>query len=142
MRDTIKIDSKNAKMIAHRGLSGLEKENTAAAFVAAGNRPKYFGIETDVHPTKDGKFVIVHDFDFKRLAGIDMDVESNTLEDLQKVILTNVHGTAPRADLRVADLTDYMEICKKYGKKAVLELKSDFKDDQLVKMIEIIKSFL
>ena len=34
--DTIKIDSKNTKMVAHRGLSGIESENTNAAFVAEG----------------------------------------------------------------------------------------------------------
>ncbi len=49
-----------AQMIAHRGLSGIETENTAAAFVAAGQHP-YFGIETDVHRTRDGQFVIIHD---------------------------------------------------------------------------------
>ena len=32
--DTIKIDTKNTKIIAHRGLSGIETENTNAAFVA------------------------------------------------------------------------------------------------------------
>ena len=35
----------NTKMVAHRGLSGIETENTAAAFVAAGNRG-YWGSET------------------------------------------------------------------------------------------------
>ena len=34
--NTILIDKKGCKMIAHRGVSGLEKENTCAAFVAAG----------------------------------------------------------------------------------------------------------
>lgn len=50
--DSIKLDTRTAKMIAHRGLSGIEKENTNAAFIAAGNR-SYFGIETDVHKTVD-----------------------------------------------------------------------------------------
>ena len=36
--DTIKINSNGVKIIAHRGLSGIEKENTCPAFVAAGNR--------------------------------------------------------------------------------------------------------
>ena len=37
MMDTIKIlDHKNTVIVAHRGLSGLERENTCAAFVAAG----------------------------------------------------------------------------------------------------------
>ena len=35
--DVIRIDSKETKMVAHRGLSGLERENTCPAFVAAGN---------------------------------------------------------------------------------------------------------
>ena len=37
--NTIKFENKgNIKMIAHRGLSGLEKENTCPAFVAAGGQ--------------------------------------------------------------------------------------------------------
>lgn len=58
--DTIRINSGSTKIIAHRGLSGIERENTCPAFVAAGNR-SYFGIETDVHITNEGKFVIIHD---------------------------------------------------------------------------------
>ena len=48
--NTIKVDRKNTLMVAHRGVSGIEKENTCAAFVAAGNR-SYYGVETDVHRT-------------------------------------------------------------------------------------------
>ena len=51
--NTIKFDKKNVKVIAHRGVSGLERENTCASFVAAGNR-SYYGIETDIHKTMDG----------------------------------------------------------------------------------------
>ena len=51
--NTVKIDKQGVRMIAHRGVSGLETENTAAAFIAAGNRT-YWGIETDVHLTADG----------------------------------------------------------------------------------------
>ena len=61
MLNTVKIENKKGtKFIAHRGLSGLELENTISAFVAAGNR-SYQGIETDVHVTSDGKFVVYHD---------------------------------------------------------------------------------
>ena len=51
--DTIKIENKAVKMVAHRGLSGIEKENTCSAFVAACNRATYFAVETDVHRTPD-----------------------------------------------------------------------------------------
>ena len=58
--DTLKIAKEKVKMIAHRGLSGLEKENTIAAFIAAGNRT-YYGMECDIHLTKDNVFVVCHD---------------------------------------------------------------------------------
>ena len=66
--DTIQFDKNNVKIIAHRGLSGLECENTCAAFVAAGNR-SYCGIETDVHVTKDGKIIVFHDDNTERMTG-------------------------------------------------------------------------
>ena len=39
------------KMIAHRGYSQFEKENTLVAFSAAGAISEFYGIETDVHRT-------------------------------------------------------------------------------------------
>ena len=68
--NTIQINRGNVKMIAHRGLSGLEAENSHAAFVAAGNR-SYYGIETDLHVTADGRFVLMHDDNTKRVSGVD-----------------------------------------------------------------------
>ena len=50
--NTIKINKKNVKIVAHRGLSGIEVENTNAAFVAAGNR-SYYGIETDIYMSQE-----------------------------------------------------------------------------------------
>ena len=73
--DTIKIENKAVKMVAHRGLSGIEKENTCSAFVAACNRATYFAVETDVHRTVDGQFVIFHDDNTARV-GLDHLVRS------------------------------------------------------------------
>ena len=43
MKDTIKIANKqHTLMIAHRGASGIERENTLPAFLEAGKRT-YFG---------------------------------------------------------------------------------------------------
>ena len=59
--NTIKFDTKNKPlMIAHRGVSGLERENTCPAFVVAGVK-SYYGIETDVHVTRDGEIIVFHD---------------------------------------------------------------------------------
>ena len=138
--DTIKFDKKETRVIAHRGLSGLEKENTNSAFVAAGNR-SYYGIETDIHKTKDGHFVINHDGDFNRVAGENVVIENSTLEEIQKVVLFDVDGTKNRADLRPTTLQNYISICKKYEKHSIIELKAKFTDEDIKNIIEIIKSY-
>lgn len=136
--DTIKFAKKNTLVVAHRGLSGMETENTNAAFVAAGNR-SYYGVETDIHRTADGKFVVVHDDDLKRVAGEEIIVEQTTLSELQSIILFDKDGTKNRADLRTPVLENYISICKKYGKHCVLELKSVFTHEEIAEIIEIIR---
>ncbi|MBE6644497.1 MAG: hypothetical protein E7612_03850 [Ruminococcaceae bacterium] len=138
--NTISFNKGNTLVVAHRGLSGIEPENTNAAFIAAGNR-SYYGIETDIHRTADRKFVVVHDGNLKRVAGAEIDVESSTLEELQKILHFDKDGLADRIDARVTTLENYIKICKKYEKHAVLELKSDFTDEEIEKIIEIIKSY-
>ena len=119
--NTIKFENKGGiKMIAHRGLSGLEKENTCPAFVAAGVK-SYYGIETDVHVTKDGKFIIIHDEDLKRIADIDFDVEKNTFEAARALRFKDTDGVTERADMFLPSLDDYIVICRKYGKQSKLE---------------------
>ena len=135
--DTIKINKKQAMMVAHRGCSGLEKENTHAAFVAAGNR-SYFGIETDVHRTLDGKFVCFHDDTTKRVAIDDMEIERTTFDTLRSLLLTDTDGVKGRTDLRMPTLQEYIRICKKYEKVAVLELKNNFEEDDIRRIVYII----
>jgi glycerophosphoryl diester phosphodiesterase len=138
--DTIKFEKKNVKMIAHRGLSGIEVENTSSAFVAAGNRSHY-GIETDIYKTADGHFIVGHDDNYKRLSGEEVYLEKSTLKELQEVVFFDKDGTKNRVDLRPATLENYLSIVKKYQKHAVLELKSDFNEDEIKRLIEIIKEF-
>lgn len=137
--DTIKVKHAGTLMVAHRGLSGLEKENTCAAFVAAGNR-SYFGIETDIHPTIDGRFVCIHDNNIRRVGIDNLEVETSTFDTLRSVILADTDGVKGRADLRIPTLGEYIRICKKYGKVCVLEVKELFTRENLEKVIEIIKS--
>ena len=138
--DTIRINSGKAKMVAHRGVSGLEKENTLCAFVAAGNR-SYFGIETDVHRTADGEFVIVHDDNTLRVAGEaqNIPVEQSDLATLRNVTLLDIDGSAGRVDLRLPTLREYIRCCKKYGKDCVLELKNRIATGDIARMVEEIR---
>ena len=138
--DTLKINKKTTLMIAHRGLSGMERENTNAAFIAAGNR-SYYGIECDVYRTSDGRFAVIHDPDLERLAGVGITVEESTLAELQSYVLYNRNGKKDRDDLRVTTLENYIAICEKYAKHAVLELKSDFTEDEIARIIEVIEEW-
>lgn len=138
--NTIKFNKGNVQIVAHRGLSGLEKENTNAAFVAAGNR-SYFGIETDVRKTSDGYYILNHDAHFKRVAGENLVIAESSLALVQSVVLKDVDDTKSRADLRPGTLQNYISICKKYEKTCVLELKEQLTCEDLMEIIEIIKGF-
>lgn len=137
--DTIKIKNGSTKMIAHRGLSGLETENTCAAFVAAGNRASYFGVETDIHRTGDGHFILHHDPDTSRVGREKLVVEQSDFADLRELTLYDRDSGKKRADLRLPTLEEYIGICKRYEKTCVLELKSDFSDGEIREIITSIE---
>lgn len=138
--NTISFDKGDVKVIAHRGVSALECENTCAAFVAAGNR-SYFGIETDTHVTADGAFVVIHDDRTGNVSDVDISVEGSTRQELAQVRLYS-GGRVPsytRQDLVIPDLQDYIRICKRYGKVAVLELKNRIETEHIRRMVADIR---
>lgn len=139
MKNTISIlEHKNTKIVAHRGLSGIEPENTNLAFVAAGNR-SYFGIETDIHVTKDGRFIIHHDDNTQRMSGESYIIEQTDYDTLRKLQLKPRYGD-DRNDITMPDLTDYINICKNYGKVAVIELKNAMEPKKLYEICETIEA--
>lgn len=140
--DTIKIDKKQVKMVAHRGASGLERENTVPAFVAAGNR-SYFGVETDVHKTADGLYVIIHDETTSRVTGgaVNLHVEENPYEAVRNIVLPDKDGSTVRQDIRIPLLGEYIHICKKYDKTCVLELKNAFTRAEIREIVAIIREY-
>ena len=132
--NTIKIDRRSTVMVAHRGVSGLETENTVAAFIAAGNR-SYGGIETDVHKTADGHYVVIHDENTLRVSGVEMIVEESTFDELRKITLHNM-GDGTRGDLRIPTLEEYLSTCHRYEKTAVLELKGSFDKESVSEILK------
>lgn len=136
--DTIKINKENTKMIAHRGFRNVEVENTLQAFNYA-SKTSVYGIENDVHLTKDGKFIVIHDHDLKRLAGIESDItiEEMTFEECRNVALIGKNGV-PDANYRMATVEEYITACKEGGKQAILEIKDiDAKNsERLAKFVD------
>lgn len=135
--DTLKINRMNTKIVAHRGLSGIEAENSNAAFIAAGNR-SYYGIETDVHKTKDGKYICTHDDNAKRVTGKDCIIEETNFTDLRSLRLVDRDAAFDRGDLIMPSLAEYIMTCKRYNKVAVLELKNAFDKSDIAEICDII----
>lgn len=136
--ETIKFNKGNVKMVAHRGLSGLETENTAAAFVAAGNR-SYFGAETDIRISRDGEIVLMHDATTERVSGEKRAPEKTSFKRLRKLVFKDKIDTEKRGDLVIATLEDYLRICKKYDKHCVIEIKTELTPVQASKVAETVE---
>ena len=115
-------------MIAHRGASQYELENTKEAFIAAGNR-SFFGVETDLNITQDKNIVTFHDADLIRLAFRPEKIQDLTLSELRKIPL---FGGFDHIDTyRVSTLSEYLRICRHYQKKCWIELKGAFNDEMI-----------
>jgi glycerophosphoryl diester phosphodiesterase/endonuclease/exonuclease/phosphatase family metal-dependent hydrolase len=70
------------EITAHRGASFDAPENTLAS-VNLGWKQRADSVEVDVFLSKDGKIVVCHDSNLKRLAGVDRRINELTLEELQ-----------------------------------------------------------
>lgn len=137
--ETIKLSNKKPLMIAHRGLSSFEKENTMAAFIAGGNHT-YYGMECDIHVTKDNVIVVCHDSNLERVSGVNLVIEESTYEEIQQVNLYDVKKENNWPYLKVPTFEEYLDCCIRYNKVAVIEFKFLFKEEDVYRVIEIVKS--
>jgi glycerophosphoryl diester phosphodiesterase len=73
--------------LAHRGLHDESSliENSLGAFAAA--REAGYGVELDVHLSKDGQVVVFHDDDLKRACGLDRPIKELSREELSALSL-------------------------------------------------------
>jgi glycerophosphoryl diester phosphodiesterase len=78
------IDTEETEIIAHRGFLQGGVENTLPALQAAA-KAGADRVEFDVMETKDGKFVVMHDSNLKRLAGKNLNVKDLTQDELTKI---------------------------------------------------------
>lgn len=79
---------------AHRGLhSEGVPENSMAAFRAA--KDGGYGIELDIHLLKDGALAVIHDHSLKRTAGVEIQIEDLTAEDLKNYRLEGTEEEVP-----------------------------------------------
>ncbi|MBQ9080092.1 MAG: hypothetical protein IJY27_03380 [Clostridia bacterium] len=120
------------KIIAHRGASAFEPENSLPAFEAAG-KCGVWAIETDVHKTADGKLVCFHN---KRVDGLtdgEGVIADMTFDELRARHITvgnNVAAYTPD-ELRIPTFEQYLEVCARYGAVPFIELKTNIAEETL-----------
>ncbi|EEF59659.1 glycerophosphodiester phosphodiesterase [Pedosphaera parvula] len=71
-----------AQIVGHRGASFDAPENTLSSF-KLGYKQNADADELDIHLTKDGKVVVMHDYDMARTGGEKLKVSEHTLEELR-----------------------------------------------------------
>ncbi len=113
--------SKNTPLVyGHRGASGDCPENTAVAFDWAW-RQQADGIECDVHLTRDGEMVVLHDAHTGRVAGRRLVVANTPWAVLRDLDVGS--WKAPRfAAARIPLLRDVLDALPE-GKRILIEVK-------------------
>ena len=127
------------KLEAHRGYSDKYPENTLLAFEEAGKRSEYSGIETDVHRTSDGVFVLMHDSTIDRTTNGTGEPSAYTYEQLQAFYIDGGNGWDAKYanQLKIPKLTEYLAICRKYGKIPYIQV-DQIESSYLGELIELL----
>ena len=112
--------------LIHRGLAKKRfKENTLHAFKYCFK--KKFGIETDLHVTRDNKIICFHDFNLKKKFKLDRYVKNLTFIEINKI--------AKKFSYYVPELKELIRISKNKH-YLMLEIKSNFSKKNLNELIE------
>ena len=125
--------------IAHRGFKSSYPENTMLALnkaIEAGA----CGIEFDIHLTKDGHLVIIHDENLKRTCGVDVFVKDLSLEEL-KTYDASYHYED--YEEKIPTLREYFDYAKDLDIITNIEIKNGiyFYENIEEKLYELIKEF-
>jgi glycerophosphoryl diester phosphodiesterase len=108
-------------VIAHRGASGNAPENTMAAFRKAVALGATF-IETDLHLSRDARFVAMHDATLNRTTNGQGAVHDMTLAELRKLDAGSWFGSEFAGE-RIPTLEEILEFSKKNDVVFYLEMK-------------------
>lgn len=109
------------EITAHRGASLLYPENTMSAFIGA----KALGadwIELDVHETKDGEIVVIHDSNLKRTTGVDKKTWKVNYEEIKDLDAGSFFSESYKEE-KIPLLKDVILWAKENNMKLNIEIK-------------------
>jgi len=97
-------------VIAHRGFSGAAPENTLAAF-QKGIEIGSDMIELDVHLSRDGEIVVIHDETLERTTNGKGMVADQTLQELKRLVAGSSFGPAFAGE-KIPTLKEVLDLAK------------------------------
>lgn len=123
--DSLSVSSHTSRqpmMVAHRGLSGIAPQNSLPA-VEKAIEYGYDGCEFDIHTTKDGKWVVIHDDTVDAMTDGEGNVSAFTLKEIRKLKLDSGNGIEGYENLQVPTLEEVLEIIAESEIIPVVEIK-------------------
>lgn len=129
------------KYIAHRGFPFKAPENSIPSFELAAQSKIHFGIECDIHQTKDNQFVVFHDDDLKRMTKNNSQIADLTYEEIQSIYLKSGKNIKKYSDLRIPLLEEFLDICSSSGKTAVIEIKRLNDISQIISLFNLLENY-
>ena len=109
--------NKNIETIAHRGYVAKGVENSIEALEGAAEVGADY-VEFDIILTKDNKFVVMHDYNLKRLAGLNKRVQDMNFDEVVGLIIKQGDYTS-----KIPSLEEFVNKAKELNMKLVIELK-------------------
>lgn len=104
-------------VLAHRGWTAAGVENTVPALEGASGVPAEV-VEMDIQQTADGGWVLMHDFDLRRLAGMNTSVAK-----LRQGEATGITVRADAHEARLPSLVEYLERAGELDQALLIEIK-------------------
>lgn len=120
----------NKLVFAHRGASAYAPENTLPAFELAADM-KAFGVELDVHLTKDGVLVVTHDDEISRVSDGAGKVKDLTFEEIRKFNFAAKFRDDKFGHVTIPTLDEVYELLAPRGLYVNVEIKAS--GDEVVK---------
>lgn len=109
--------NKNSETIAHRGYVYKGVENSIEALEGAAEVGAHY-VELDILLTKDNKFVVMHDYNLKRLAGVNKQVKDMNYDEVVGLPIKQGDYTS-----KIPSLEEFVNKAKDLNMKLVIELK-------------------
>lgn len=116
-------DEGNIKIIAHRGASALEPENTIPSFNRAASIGAW-GVEADIYVLKDGNIVVFHDADVERMTNGIGEIKNMNLLEVKELNIDGGNNVHNYNNLKIPTLDEYLNCCVENKVTPVIEFKS------------------